>query len=85
MGGDFKTKTMSNLNLQEQILKEAFCEFVQNGLFVDVKLIFKNNQTLFLHKLVLAASSGYLKNCLKENSEELTSIFLPDFDITEFR
>ena len=78
---------MSNSMLQAPILQQGFQECFLNNLFSDVKLIFKDNQIVFLHKLVLAASSSFFKTCLGivEGEEDMISICLPDFDISEFR
>ena len=35
------------------VLLQGFQEFLDNHLFSDVKLVFKDNQMLFLHKLVI--------------------------------
>ena len=78
---------MSNSMLQAPILQQGFQECFLNNMFSDVKLVFKDNQTVFLHKLVLAASSHFFKACLAivDGEEDLISVFLPDFDISEFR
>ena len=80
---------MSNPMLQQgYVLQQGFQELFLNNLFSDVKLIFKDNQFLFLHKLVLAASSHFFKNCLdivEGEGDDITSVFLPDFEVSEFR
>ena len=80
---------MSNPMLQQgYVLQQGFQEFFHNNLFSDVKLVFKDNQFLFLHKLILAASSNFFKDCLEivqGEGDDSATIFLPDFDISEFR
>ena len=83
---------MSNPMLQQgYVLQQGFQEFFLNNLFSDVKLVFKDNQNLFLHKLVLAASSHFFKECLEivqgegDTIADFITVCLPDFDVSEFR
>ena len=71
---------------QGYVLQQGFQEFFHNNLFSDVKLVFKDNQFLFLHKLILAASSNFFKDCLEivqGEGDDSATIFLPDFDVSE--
>ena len=70
----------------QHTLNLGFQDFHQDDLFSDTELIFSNGQSLKSHKLILAACSPYLKKYLKsnENTEEILTIFLPDFDIQDF-
>ena len=68
------------------VLLQGFQEFLDKNLFSDVKLVFRDNQMLFLHKLVLAASSHFFKSFLNDqNEDDFVTIFLPEFDISDFR
>ena len=71
----------------EHTLNLGFQDFHQDDLFSDTELIFSNGQSVKSHKLILAACSPYLRKYLKtnENTEEILTIILPDFDIQDFR
>ena len=71
----------------EHTLNLGFQDFHQDDLFSDTELIFSDGQSVKSHKLILAACSPYLRKYLKanENTEEILTIILPDFDIQDFR
>ena len=71
----------------EHTLNLGFQDFHQDDLFSDTELIFSDGQSVKSHKLILAACSPYLRKYLKanENTEEILTIILPNFDIQDFR
>lgn len=90
-----KTEVIENISKKirkmesklEHTLNLGFQDFHQDDLFSDTELIFSDGQSVKSHKLILAACSPYLRKYLKanENTEEILTIILPDFDIQDFR
>ena len=74
--------------LRDLAIQNAFQECFNASQFCDVKIVFKDNEAIFVHKIILASSSFFLKTCLKNSNEvdqEHALMILPDFDIQEFR
>jgi len=57
-------------------------QFDRNSLFADVTLYLGDNTCISAHKLVLAASSNFLRNLLLEDDDDENVLILPDFPNT---
>ena len=71
-----------------EVLQDGLRDILEQNLFYDVEIHFKNGERLYLHQLILASCSSLLKKCfqdLQNSSEETLSIILPDYFLSDFR
>ena len=65
-----------NWNEQQSNILDSFQEFRNNGDFFDVTLVVEEEQ-ISAHKVILAASSSYMKTLLKRTNDQNPTLIMP--------
>ena len=49
-----------------EVLQDGLRDILEQNLFYDVEIHFKNGERLYLHQLILASCSSLLKKCFQD-------------------